>query len=147
MPDDRAGRLEWGVSSTDPTVNAPGTEAALERIREYFAAALGGDADAYAAQWTYPACIFSGGQWQALPNPEACRESNERYLAELKDMGVSGGRILELTAREVGPAAAWVDGRFSREGAAGRVIAETRSSYLVVRTADGWRVAVCVVRS
>ena len=147
MPDDRAGRLEWGVTRPDTNVNTPATEAGLERIRDYFAAALQGDADAYAGQWTYPACIFSDGQWQALANPEACRESNDRYLAGLRDMGVTGGRILELTAREVGPGAAWVDGRFSREGAAGRVIAETRASYLVLRTADGWRVAVCVVRS
>jgi hypothetical protein len=134
------------VPSTDPIATTPATEAALERVREYFAAVQRGDSEAYAAQWVYPACVHAGGQWQTLPNPEACRESNDRYLRELKDMGVTGGRILELTAREVGSGAAWVDGRFSREGAAGRVIAEVRSSYLVVRTGEGWRVAVCVVR-
>jgi hypothetical protein len=128
-------------------MNTPATEAALDRVREYFAAVQRGDSEAYAAQWVYPACVYTGGQWQALPNPAACRESNDRYLYELRDMGVTGGRILELTAREVGPGAAWVDGRFSREGAAGRVIAETRASYLVLRTGEGWRVAVCVARS
>jgi len=135
------------VTHASPTENTPATEAALERIREYFAAAQRGDSEGYAAQWVYPACVYTGGQWQALPNPESCRESNDRYQRELRDMGVSGGRILELAAREIGPGSAWVDGRFSREGAAGRVIAETRASYLVVRTIDGWRVAVCVVRS
>jgi len=128
-------------------VNTPATDAALDRIREYFTAALRGDSEAYAAQWVYPACLYAAGQWQVLPNPGACRESNDRHLAELRNAGVTGGRILELTAREVGPGAAWVDGRFSREGAAGRVIAETRASYLVVRSGDGWRVAVCVVRN
>ncbi len=135
------------MTRADPTVNTPTTEAALDRVREYFAAVQRGDSDAYAAQWVYPACVHADGQWNALLNPAACRESNDRYLADLRNMGVTGGRILELAAREVGPGAAWVDGRFSREGAAGRVIAETRASYLVVRSADGWRVAVCVVRS
>ena len=124
----------------------PGLEPALERIREYFAAFLRGDSEAYAAQWVYPAGLFSGGRWRTLPNAAACRESNERYTREAQEQGMIGGRILELTARAEGPAAAWVDGRFSREGAAGRVIAETRASYLVVRTDDGWRVAVCVVK-
>jgi len=135
------------VTRPDPTANAPAAEAALERIREYFEAAQRGDSEAYAAQWVYPACFYADGAWQALPNAAACRESNDRYLRQLGDMGVTGGRILELAAREVGPGAAWVDGRFSREGAAGRVIAEARASYLVVNTDDGWRVAVCVVRS
>jgi hypothetical protein len=121
-------------------------EPVLDRIREYFAAFLRGDSDAYAAQWVYPACIQSKGQWRALANPAACRESNENYLREAREQGMVGGRILELTARAEGADAAWVEARFSREGAAGRVIAETRSSYLVVRTADGWRVAVCVAK-
>jgi hypothetical protein len=135
------------VTRNDPNVNTPATEAALERVREYFATVQRGDSEAYAAQWIYPACVYTGGQWQALLNPAACRESNARYLADLRDMGVTGGRILELAAREAGPGAVWVDGRFSREAAAGRVIAETRASYLVVRSGDAWRVAVCVVRS
>lgn len=121
-------------------------EAAVDRVREYFAAFQRGDSHAYAAQWVYPACIFSGGEWKALPDPDSCRDSNDRYLRKLREMGVTGGRVLELTAREVGPGAAWVDGRFSREGAAGRVIAEAHAAYLVVRTGDAWRIAVCVVK-
>lgn len=135
------------MNRADPTETTPATEAALERIRQYFAAVQERDSAAYAAQWVYPACLYAGGQWTVMPNAEACRESNDRYLRELGELGVTGGRILELSAREVGPGSAWVDGRFSREGAAGRVIAETRAAYLVVRTAGGWRVAVCVVRS
>ena len=121
-------------------------EPALERVREYFAAFLRGDSEAYAAQWVYPACIFSGGRWTALANPQACRESNEHYTRSARAQGMKGGRILELTARADGRDAAWVDGRFAREGAAGRVIAETRASYLVLHTDEGWRVAVCIVK-
>ena len=121
-------------------------EQALERVREYFAAFQRGDSPGYAAQWVYPACIYSGGRWQALLNPQACRESNDRHLREARAQGMAGGRILELSARAEGPDAAWVDGRFSREGAAGRVISETRASYLVVRSGEDWRIAVCVVR-
>jgi hypothetical protein len=119
---------------------------ALDRIREYFAAFQRGDSDAYAEQWVYPACFLTGGRWWTLPDPAACRESNERYHREAREQGMLGGRILELTARAEGPNAAWVEGRFSREGAAGRVLAETRAAYLVVRTDAGWRVAVCVLR-
>ena len=121
-------------------------EPALDRVREYFAAFLRGDSEAYAAQWVYPACIFSGGCWTTLVNPQACRESNDRYTHSARVQGMKGGRILELSARAEGRDAAWVDGRFAREGAAGRVIAETRASYLVLRTGEGWRVAVCVVK-
>jgi len=135
------------VTRANPTENTPASEAALERVREYFATAQRGDSEAYAAQWVYPACVYADGQWQALLNPAACRESNDRYLADLRSMGVTGGRILELAAREARPGAVWVHGRFSREAAAGRVIAETRASYLVIRSGDAWRVAVCVVRS
>lgn len=135
------------MTHADHPVTTPAAEAALERVREHFASLQHGDAEACAAQWVYPACLYAGGQWLALPNHAACRESNERDLRQLGNMGVTGGRILELTAREVAPGAVWVDGRFSREGAAGRVIAETRASYLVLRSAAGWRLAVCVVRS
>jgi len=127
-------------------MTAASLEPALQRVREYFAAFLRGDSEAYAAQWVYPACIHAQGRWQAMANPAACRESNDRYLREARDQGMKGGRILELNARAEGRNAAWVDGRFSREGPAGRVIAETRASYLVVRTGDDWRVAVCVVK-
>lgn len=121
-------------------------EAALDCVRWHFDAFLRGDSDAYAAMWVYPACVYSGGRWRALASPQACRESSERYLREAREQGVTGGRILELGVRAEGRSAAWVDGRFSREGAAGRVIAETRASYLVVRAGDAWRVAVCVVK-
>jgi len=67
-------------------------------------------------------------------------------VREAREQGMTGGRILELSARAEGRGAAWVEGRFSREGAAGRVIAETRASYLVVQVGDGWRIAVCVVK-
>jgi len=116
-------------------------EPALDRIREYFAAFQRGDSDAYAQQW-----VLAGGRWSTWLTPEACRESNERYHREAREQGMLGGRILELAARAEGADAAWVEGRFSREGAAGRVIAETRAAYLVVRTDEGWRVAVCVLK-
>jgi hypothetical protein len=121
-------------------------EPALDRVRENFAAFLRGDSEACAGQWVYPACMHSRGRWQALLNPASCRESNDLSLREARDQGMTGGRILELSARAEGPGAVWVDGRFSREGAAGRVIAETRASYLVVQVVEGWRIAVCVVK-
>jgi len=121
-------------------------EPALDRIREYFAAFQRGDAEAYAQQWIYPAGLMTGGQWLVLPDPETCREYNERYRQRAHEQGMIGGRILELNARAEGRDAAWVEGRFSREGAAGRVIAETRVAYLVVRTEAGWRVAVSIVK-
>jgi hypothetical protein len=121
-------------------------EPALERIRHYFMAFLHGDSEAYAAQWVYPACIYSRGRWSALPDAAACRESNELYKRRAREQGVTGGRILELNAHAEGPDAAWVDGRFSREGAAGQVIVEARAAYLVVRHGDSWRVAVCVMK-
>lgn len=127
-------------------MTAAGLDPALERVREYFAASLGGEHEAYAAQWVYPACVYSQGRWQTLLNPQACRESNERYQDEARRQGMTGGRILELSARPEGRGAAWVDGRFSREGAAGRVIAELRAGYLVVKSGDDWRIAVCVVK-
>ena len=121
-------------------------EPALDRIREYFAAFQRGDSDAYAEQWVYPACFLADGRWSTLLDPVACRESNDRYHREAREQGMLGGRILELNARAEGPDAVWVEGRFSREGAAGRVIAETRAAYLVVRTDAGWRVAVCILK-
>ena len=121
-------------------------EPALDRIREYFAAFQRGDAEAYAEQWIYPAGLMTGGQWTVLPDPATCREFNERRRQQAHEQGMIGGRILELNARAEGRDAAWVEGRFSREGAAGRVIAETRIAYLVVRTEAGWRVAVSIVK-
>ena len=127
-------------------MDTPDLQPALERVQEYFAAFLSGDSEAYAAQWTYPACFFSQGRWLALSDAAACQASNDRYLAEARAGGMVSGRIQELSARPEGPRAAWVDGRFSREDAVGRTFGETRASYLVVQTAEGWRVAVCVVK-
>lgn len=127
-------------------VTSASLEPALDRIRDHYAAFLRGDSEAYAAQWVYPACCFAQGRWWTLPDEAACRESNDRFTREAREQGMAGGRILELSARAEGRDAAWVDGRFAREGAAGRVIAEIRSSYLVVRTETGWRVAVCVIK-
>jgi hypothetical protein len=127
-------------------MTAAGLESALQCVRESFAAFLCGDSELYAARWVYPACVHAQGRWQAILNPEACRESNDRHLREAREQGMRDGRILELSARAEGINAAWVDGRFSREGPAGRVISEARLSYLVVRTGDDWRIAVCVVR-
>lgn len=127
-------------------MDGPDLQPALERVQAYFAAFLRGDSRAYAEQWTYPACFFSGGRWTALPDAAACRTSNDRYTAQARADGMVTGRILELTARAEGPRAAWVDGRFAREDAGGRLLLETRASYLVVRTEEGWRVAVCVAR-
>jgi hypothetical protein len=121
-------------------------EPALDRIREYFAAFQRGDSEAYAQQWVYPACLLAGGKWTSLPDPATCRAFNERYRQQAQEQGMIDGRILELNARAEGRDAAWVEGRFSREGAAGRVIAETRMAYLVVRTEEGWRVAVSIVK-
>jgi hypothetical protein len=119
-------------------------DSAQDRIREYFAAALRGDADACAEQWVYPACILAAGHWSAMADAAACREALEEQFGRARAGGVTGGRILELSARAEGRHAAWVEGRFSQEGVAGRVIAETRRSYLVVNSMTDWRIAVCV---
>ena len=118
----------------------------MDCIRRYFDAYLSGDSTDYAAQWVYPACVWSDGRWSAYANRTACARGNDEYLRAARAEGIVGGRIVMLRVEPTSDDVAVVHGVFTRERADGTVAAETEAAYTTVRTAAGWRVAVCVVK-
>ena len=118
----------------------------MDCIRRYFDAYVAGDSADYAAQWVYPACVWSGGRWTAYPNATACALGNDEYVQAARTAGIVGGRIVMLRVEPTSEDVALVHGVFTRERADGSVAAETEAAYTTVRTAAGWRVAVCVVK-
>lgn len=138
------------MARTAPTT-AASDHPATERIRAYFAAYHGGDSDAYAAQWAYPACLHTGGRWLVIADAAAMARNNDAYASAQRAAGACGGEILALDTTEIGADAALVRGRFARLRADGSRLDETAANYLVVRLAaqDGdaaatWKVAACL---
>jgi hypothetical protein len=118
----------------------------MDCVRRYFEAFLAGDSHAYAQQWVYPACVWKDGRWSAYPTAAACARGNDDYTFAVRAQGAVGGRIVMLRAEPVTPDVAIVHGVFTRERADGRVLQEVEAAYTTVRTAEGWRVAVCIVK-
>jgi hypothetical protein len=119
----------------------------LECVRRYFEAFHAGDGAAYAAQWVYPACVWSDGRWTAFATPAACASGIDAHVQSARARGMAGGRILMLRVEPMAQDVAVVHGLFTRDRADGSVLHEVEAAYTTVRTADGWRVAVCVVKS
>lgn len=118
----------------------------MDCIRRYFDAFHADDSAAYAAQWVYPACFWSGGRWSAYADEAACAAGNAAYVREARAQGMTGGRIVMLRVEPLAPGVAIVHGVFTRERADGSVLAEVEAAYTTVQTAAGWKVAVCVVK-
>jgi hypothetical protein len=118
----------------------------MDCVRRYFDAYLAGDSTAYAAQWVYPACVWSDGRWSAYLDECACAAGNDAYTARLRLQGIVGGRIVMLRVEPTSADAAVVHGVFTRERADGSVVSEVEAAYTTVRTDAGWRVAVCIVK-
>lgn len=132
--------------STDDRRDGADLQGPMDCVRRYFDAYLAGDSAAYAAQWVYPACVWSDGQWSAYPDAQACAAGNDAYTARLRLRGVVGGRIVMLRVEPTSVDAAVVHGVFTRERADGTVISEVEAAYTTVNTEEGWRVAVCIVK-
>jgi hypothetical protein len=118
----------------------------MDCIRRYFDAYLAGDSAGYAAQWVYPACVWSGGRWSAYANAAACARGNDEYTRKARGEGIVGGRIVMLRVEPTTEDVAVVHAVFERERADGTVAGETETAYTTVRTEAGWRVAVCIVK-
>jgi hypothetical protein len=118
----------------------------MDCIRRYFDAYLAGDSAGYAAQWVYPACVWSGGRWSAYANAAACARANDEYTRKARAESIVGGRIVMLRVEPTSEDVAVVHAVFERERADGAVAGETETAYTTVRTEAGWRVAVCVVK-
>jgi hypothetical protein len=133
-------------ATADERAAAADLQGPMDCIRRYFDAYLAADSAAYAAQWVYPACLWSGGRWSAYANATACARGNDEYTQAARAQGIVGGRIVMLRVEPIADDVAVVHGVFTRELADGTVAAEAEAAYTTVRTADGWRVAVCIVK-
>ncbi|MCZ8129979.1 MAG: hypothetical protein O9284_01560 [Steroidobacteraceae bacterium] len=135
-----------GTGGEGHEARATDLQGPMDCIRRYFEAFQAGDHEAYAAQWVYPACFWSGAKWWSYPDAAACAAGNAEYERAARAEGMAGGRILMLRVEPLSPDAALVHGTFTRERADGSVIAEIEAAYTTVRTSAGWRVAACVVK-
>ena len=84
---------------------------ALERVRAYFAAYHHGGSLDYAAQWVYPASLFSGGSWSSVPDAATMARNNDAYAQAQHAAGAVAGEILGLECTVIGPDSALVRGR------------------------------------
>jgi hypothetical protein len=134
------------ATAPDPRTGPDDLQGPMDCIRRYFDAYLAGDSAAYAAQWVYPACVWSGGRWSAYANAAACARGNDEYTRKARGDGVVGGRIVMLRVEPTAEDVAVVHAVFERERADGTVAGETETAYTTVRTEAGWRVAVCIVK-
>lgn len=131
---------------------APAEHPAIARVRSYFAAYHHGDSNDYAAQWTYPACLHSGGRWSVVPDAATMARGNDDYARAQHAAGATGGEILALECSPIGAGAALVRGRFARLRVDGSRLDEVAANYVVVRLEglegdEAWKVAVCLTGS
>jgi hypothetical protein len=143
---DEPGTEDGEEPPPDVRPGADDLQGPMDCIRRYFDAYLAGDSAGYAAQWVYPACVWSGGRWSAYANAAACARANDEYTRKARAEGIVGGRIVMLRVEPTTEDVAVVHAVFERERADGTVAGETETAYTTVRTEAGWRVAVCIVK-
>jgi hypothetical protein len=122
-------------------------QACADRIRAYVDAFHRGDSEAYADQWVFPGSVYSHGVWRQTPDRAACVAGNEAYYNSSVDEGLASGEIESLEVKSLGADAGLVEGVFLRYRADGSLMARIEAAYLVVRRDEGWKVAVCVVKT
>jgi len=140
--------MVYSLRARDVTqVKRPAQEAAIRRtMTAYFEAFHRSDSSGFADQWAYPASVWSHGEWWQVPDRETCVTANAAYEQEARAQGMAGGRILEMEVSPLGETSALVTGVFSRLRDDGSLIGTVEASYLVIRTEQGWKIAVCVMK-
>ena len=117
---------------------------AAQCILEYFAAFQTGDSKQYAAQWLYPASLWTQGRWTQINTAAEMEHNNIEYQRAQRAAGIKGGSVVSLSCEELAPGAALVRGRFSRVRSDGHVTGFVEATYTVLRVDDVWKVAVCI---
>ena len=112
----------------------------------YFDAFHRNDSERYADLWSYPASVWSHGDWWQIPDRDTCVATNRAYEQEARAPGMAGGRVLRLDVRMLGATSALATGLFSRLRTDGTTLATVEASYLLVRRDEGWKVVVCVLK-
>jgi hypothetical protein len=115
-------------------------------LEAYFEAFHNSDSERYADLWSYPASVWSHGDWWQIPDRETCVATNRAYEREARAQGMAGGRILRLEVRMLGASSALATGLFSRLRTDGTTLATVEASYLLVRRDEEWKVVVCVLK-
>ncbi|HSN73058.1 MAG TPA: nuclear transport factor 2 family protein [Steroidobacteraceae bacterium] len=115
-------------------------------LEAYFDAFHSSDSERYADLWSYPASVWSHGEWWQIPDRETCVETNRAYEQEARAQGMAGGRILRLDVRFLGRTSALATGLFSRLAPDGSTLATVEASYLLVEKDEQWKVVVCVLK-
>ncbi len=117
-------------------------EAIRERLRSYLSVFEKRDAEAYADQFQFPACIWANGSWTGIPDRDACLEIVAGYMQQVNDVGGASGTIHEMKIIELLPRVAINQLTYQRLDAEGRPVENVRANYLMLKSDDGsWRIA------
>ena len=117
------------------------SEAIRARLRTYLSVFEKGDAEAYADQFVFPAAIWANGTWSGVPDRQACLDLVRGYHAQVKHVGGTTGRILDMTVIELLPRVAVNQLRYQRIGSDGRPVENVRANYLMLEQNGEWRIA------
>jgi hypothetical protein len=116
-------------------------EAIRTRLRTYLSVFERGDAEAYADQFVFPAAIWANGTWSGVPDRQACLDLVRGYQAQVRQIGGTSGKILEMQVIELLPRVAVNRLRYQRIGADGRPVENVRANYLMLEQDGEWRIA------
>ncbi len=117
------------------------------RLHAYLAAFEKGDAEAYAEQFTFPACIWDGVNWIAIPDRETCLKKCQSWVQEAREAGAARGATLDMRIIPLLSKAAVNQLSYQRVGPDGRATENIRAAYLMLKLDDGWKIATVVGES
>ena len=120
----------------------PGDEEAIrERLRTYLSVFEQGDAEAYADQFRFPACIWANGTWTSIPDRETCLAAATGFMQQVRDLGAGRGAIHDMRIIPLLSRVAVNQLQYQRLDADGRPVEDVRANYLMLKGEDGsWRI-------
>lgn len=125
-------------SGTGNTVAAE-VQAAIDQYYAWFAA---GRADLIAAQsYQAPFVMIQPAGAMVLPTPAAVQAGLEATIKPLLADGYARAEMPSPSISVFGPGAAMVSGRYTRYRKDGSVMGVAGGTYLLTKTAAGWRIA------
>jgi ketosteroid isomerase-like protein len=117
---------------------------ALETLREYYKAFSTLDVNAIVSYFCEPSMTIAPQGMFSAATREMLAESLAPMLESLRAKGYGRSEFVEPQIVQIGEADALVRGVAVRYTAAGPELERVRLSYLMHRTAAGWKIAVLV---
>lgn len=97
------------------------------------------DLESVLAFFGVPLVVVAEDRHLALPDRDAVLGAAKGQIDQLRRANYASSTVLRLDVRPLNARAALVEGVFSRYDRAGKELERLGTTYLVVKTAEGWR--------